>query len=173
MELMTVNFKTNVYIQSEAEFNRAKLNGFWEMVGSVLTSRQKYLQPFNLKADPFRIGRMTSLGVQDISINEIVGSVGRSQDFTRRFLPRLNSESGKERWRAIYILAVTGKGFPPIEVYKIDQTYFVKDGHHRVSVAKHLGWDTIQAQVTALSPSVTENFEEQPQLSLSQGGCLC
>jgi hypothetical protein len=69
-------------------------------------------------------------------LRNITGSTGRYEDFTRHFLPRSGDTRNKERWRNIYTLAETGKGFPPIDVYKIDQVYFVKDGNHRVSVER-------------------------------------
>ena len=98
-------------------------------------------------------------GLQDIPVKNIVGSTGRYEDFTRRFLPRRSGKRDKERWRNIYTLAVTGKGFPPIDVYKIDQVYFVKDGNHRVSVARELGWKMIQAHVTELPSPISLDLD--------------
>jgi hypothetical protein len=54
----------------------------------------------------------------------------------------------KERWTRIYIETTAGMGLPPIEVYQIGEQYFVRDGNHRVSVARALGNSTIQAYVT-------------------------
>lgn len=88
--------------------------------------------------------------MQDVPLKNIVGSAGRHRDYTQRFAPCANDERSKERWRLIYTLAVSGAGFPPIEVYQLGDGYFVQNGHHRVSVATYLGWPDIQAYVTVL-----------------------
>ena len=98
-------------------------------------------------------------GLKEIPITSIIGSCGRYNDFTRDFLPK--KDSIKDRWARVRT-AVTGvRGLPPIEVYKIGDAYFVKDGNHRVSVARQLGMAYIQAYVTEvhsrvpLSPEIT------------------
>jgi len=139
------------FIDSESEFNRASAKGFWEILRGVLTRHDPYPISFNQVIDQMQLNSPVELGVQDISLKDIVGSVGRPKSFTRNFLPHISDKHGKERWRTIYTLAVTGTGFPPIEVYKMGHIYFVTDGHHRVSVAQHLGWSTIQAYVTEVS----------------------
>jgi hypothetical protein len=74
-------------------------------------------------------------GLQDVLLDAIIGSVGRYTDFTRGFLPR--SEVDPYRWARIKAAATGLTGLPPIEVYKIGDVYFVRDGNHRVSVARH------------------------------------
>ena len=148
MDVKTLNF-----IHSESEFNRASAKGFWEIVRGKLTRHDPFLASFNEVLEQLHLNSPVELGVQDIALKDIVGSEGRSKNFTRHFLPHITDKQGKERWRTIYTLAVTGTGFPPIEVYKVGQVYFVKDGNHRVSVAHHLGWCTIQAYVTEVSAS--------------------
>ncbi len=148
MDVSTLNF-----IHSESEFNKASTRGLWEIVRGRLTRHNPFLASFNEVVEQLHLNTPVELGVQDIALKDIVGSVGRSKNFTRHLLPHISDRQGKERWRTIYTLAVTGKGFPPIEVYKVGQVYFVKDGHHRASVARHLGWCTIQAYVTEVSAS--------------------
>lgn len=147
-----MDVKMLTYIQSEYEFGRANQRAFWERVRGLVTRRDVSLLCFNeVVARLQPAGVVVDRGLQDIPVDKITGSAGRTKDFTRHFLPRLADMSSKERWRNIYTLAVTGAGFPPIEVYKLGDTYFVQDGHHRVSVANHLNWKTIQAYVTELS----------------------
>jgi hypothetical protein len=164
MPLVGADLKTMTYIRSEAEFGRAKTQGFWDTVLSLITGQQPHLLSFNRIVKTLDIARSCDLGVQDIPIKDIVGSLGRDLEFTRHFLPRHGHESGKERWRRLYTLATTGGGVPPIQVYKVGQGYFVEDGHHRVSVARYLGWKTIQAQVIELS---TPNVDSQGQPALA------
>jgi hypothetical protein len=91
-------------------------------------------------------------GLQDVPLDRIIGSVGRYRDFTDNFLPKTNEM--RERWSRVYAKANSLEGLPPIELYQIDDVYFVRDGNHRVSVAREIGSKTIQAHVTELPTSV-------------------
>ena len=89
-----------------------------------------------------------SLGVQVIPMDAIVGSVDKVRDFDRRFRP--TSGRSRERWERMARKSRTGESFPPIDVYKLGDLYFVRDGHHRVSVGRALGIDQIEANVTEI-----------------------
>ncbi len=169
MEPLNIDAEARAYIQSESEFNHARVQAFLQMFMGLLRGRNMHLLSFNEVAQKLRLKESVYRGLQDIPVDHIVGSTGRYEDFTRHFLPRTSDKRDKERWRQIYTRAVTGKGFPPIDVYKIDQVYFVKDGNHRVSVARDLGWDTIQANVTELpSPISLEPDVDQDDLVLKE-----
>jgi nucleotide-binding universal stress UspA family protein len=99
-------------------------------------------------------------GLQDIPLEAIVGSVNRYNDFTRDFLPRHDED--KDRWARVELMATGLTGFPPIEVYKIGETYFVKDGNHRVSVARQLGAKFIHAYVTEVRTRVPMTPDVKP-----------
>ncbi|WP_129674497.1 universal stress protein [Candidatus Chloroploca sp. Khr17] len=92
-------------------------------------------------------------GLRDIPIEAIVGSVGRYHDFTRHFLPRQHSH--ETRWANVRAAMGEGKLLPPIDVYELGGVYFVKDGNHRVSVARELGIDHLLAHVTEVPSRVT------------------
>ncbi len=160
--LNSVNPESIAYQQSQSEFSRARLKGFLESVMNLITGHHMHLLSFDEVVAKLRLKQAIYRGLQEIPIENIAGSTGRYEDFTRHFLPRRDDEGDKERWRNIYTLAVTGKGFPPIDVYKIDQVYFVKDGNHRVSVARKLGWETIQAHVTELPSAISLDPEVEP-----------
>jgi nucleotide-binding universal stress UspA family protein len=100
-------------------------------------------------------------GLREIPLDAIVGSVGRTTDFTRTFLPRLDSD--EQRWAKIKSLVEgAGAGLPPIEVYQIGEAYFVLDGHHRVSVARQTGQTHIQAHVIEVRAKVPLSSEARP-----------
>jgi len=87
-------------------------------------------------------------GVQEIPIDKIVGSVApdaKAGEFDPGFLP-LNRRM-RERWTRIYREMVEGDELPPIDVYKVDDKYYLIDGHHRVSVARNLGRPALNARV--------------------------
>jgi hypothetical protein len=86
------------------------------------------------------------LGQQLISLDSIVGTVDRSREFDRSFRP--TSPRVRERWQRINLAQRKGEALPPIDVYRIGDMHFVKDGHHRVSVARALGHRDIDAYVT-------------------------
>ena len=92
------------------------------------------------------------LGLQTIPLDSIVGTVDRTREFDRAFRP--TSRSGKDRWQRIAKAMRRGEAMPPIDVYRIGELHFVKDGHHRVSVARELGLDVIEASVTEIQTEV-------------------
>ena len=92
-------------------------------------------------------------GLQEIPLNAIIGSAGRYSDFTRDFLPRLDAT--QDRWTRVKVATTGAIGLPPIDVSQIGETYFVKDGNHRVSVARQLGATHIQAYVNKVHTRVS------------------
>ncbi|MFC4456634.1 transcriptional regulator [Deinococcus sonorensis] len=92
------------------------------------------------------------LGTQAIPTEKIVGSVDRYREFDRYYLPR--EQHLDERWIGVRSAQLNGKELPPIQVYKVGELYFVKDGNHRVSVARRQGQAYIDAQVIELHVTV-------------------
>ena len=90
--------------------------------------------------------------LEEIPLDAIVGSVGRYHDFTRKFLPK--SSINEDRWARVMASSQGLSGLPPIEVYRIGEVYFVRDGNHRVLVARQMGSATIQAYVTIVETKV-------------------
>ncbi len=92
-------------------------------------------------------------GTRVIPLDAIVGSVDKVRDFDRRFRP--TSTRSRERWERLARASRTGEDIPPIEVYQVGDYYFVRDGHHRVSVARSLDLKLIEAQVTVVDTLLT------------------
>jgi hypothetical protein len=86
------------------------------------------------------------VGLQAISLDSIVGTVDRGREFDRAFRP--TSSRVRSRWERIATATRQGQGMPPIDVYRVGELHFVKDGHHRVSVAREMGFEVIEAYVT-------------------------
>jgi len=91
----------------------------------------------------------TYIGLRDIPVRKIVGSLGREKDFDASFRP-LKAHL-RDRWVSIYLLFEKGE-VPPIKVYKVDDVYYVEDGHHRVSVANSRDMAFIQAEIWEYPP---------------------
>jgi hypothetical protein len=98
-----------------------------------------------------------SAGLQVIALHSIVGTVDRAREFDRSFRP--TSPRVRQRWEGIALAQRSGKSMPPIDVYRIGELHFVKDGHHRVSVARAQGRDTIDAYVTEVLTRVGPDRE--------------
>jgi hypothetical protein len=91
-----------------------------------------------------RVGQR-DLGLQTIELESIVGTVDRHKEFDREFRP--TSSRARARFERIAEAARRGVSLPPIDVYRVGGLHFVRDGHHRVSVARVQGQDTIAARV--------------------------
>jgi len=92
------------------------------------------------------------LGLQVIPLDSIVGTVDRTREFDRQFRP--TSGRGRVRWERVAAAMRRGESLPPIDVYRIGELHFVRDGHHRVSVARTLGRSDIDAYVTEITTRV-------------------
>ncbi|HEX7974527.1 MAG TPA: hypothetical protein VF498_08980 [Anaerolineales bacterium] len=85
-------------------------------------------------------------GLQNVTIARIRGSEGRSKDFDAGFHP-IHSRT-QERWVSIATAQKLDVALPPVELIQVGDDYYVRDGHHRISVAKSLGQMVIEAEVT-------------------------
>jgi ParB-like chromosome segregation protein Spo0J len=88
-------------------------------------------------------------GLSAIPLASIVGTAetAKTLSFDRRFRP---PSSSRTRWERLWMAGRRGAALPPISVYRLDGKHFVRDGHHRVSVARSLGMTAIDAEVTDL-----------------------
>lgn len=86
------------------------------------------------------------LGSRVVRIADIVASEDRSGDFDRSFNPLQSHTSS--RWLSIAVARLNGIGMPAVELIQVGDLYAVRDGHHRISVARALGEEYIDAQVT-------------------------
>jgi hypothetical protein len=137
---------------ADSEFETALRRGFWRSVMSWFRQRNNKLLPFDEVRKALPIHGQYYAGLREIKLDKVVGSVARYNDFDRAFIPR--QRHTRQRWINIDIAKLTDVSLPPIEVYKIGEIYFVKDGNHRVSVAREKGQIFIDAQVTEIVTTV-------------------
>ena len=135
-----------------SQFHRARRRAAVESILSWFSGQPADLLSFDEVARSLGVTGQSSLGVKQIPIDAIVGSVGRYQDFSRTFLPRL--ESDEDRWVSVGAAARIVTDLPPIDVYKIGDSYFVQDGNHRVSLARQQNVRYIDAYVTEVRTRV-------------------
>lgn len=127
------------------DFQTARQRASVQEVLARITGRSNQLLSYEEVAEKLKLRARTERGVRHIPLDAIVGSVGRYTDFTRTFLPRRTND--RERWTGVKTAMEEGGGLPPIDVYKVGETYFVIDGNHRVSIARQEGSTTIEARV--------------------------
>lgn len=144
--------RPNLWLAAQRDFARARMKAFWTELVASMTGQSTNLLRFEEVQQRLRLYGQRNLGLQNIPLDKIIGTVGRYHDFTRTFMPR--KSVNEDRWKQISALARGDKGFPPIDVYKVGDAYFVIDGNHRVSVARQLGQPTIEAYVTEIPTSI-------------------
>ncbi len=143
------------------DFDRARKRAAMRQFFARVRGRSDDLLSYDDVHDQLGGERSIKRGLQEIPLDAIVGSVGRYQDFTREFLPKRDSD--EERWVGVKTAVDQMKGMPPIELYQINDAYFVADGNHRVSIARQLGASSITAYVTEVKTRVPLSMDDDPR----------
>ncbi len=134
---------------AQDDFSRARRSQLLAELGRRLRREPDdvaLILPFDEVVEALGMVGEVGLGLRSITLDSIVGTVDRTRDFDRGFRPTTPRVRG--RWQRIAAAQRRGESFPPISVYRIGDLHFVRDGHHRVSVAKSLGREDIDAYVT-------------------------
>lgn len=129
-------------------FNDMMFRGITNRLKNRITGKRLGLMAFEELRDTMQFAGQHDRGLQTLAICEIIGSVGRSNDFDAGF--HLMSGDLTHRWIAVARAIFDGNELPPIDVYKVEDNYFVIDGNHRVSVMKTIGQDYVEAHVIEL-----------------------
>lgn len=130
------------------DFDEARLRSLLDGLRALLGRRKNTLVPFDTIRQ--RLGATTESyrGRQFIPVDKIVGSENRYQDFSINFRPK--KDLSRHRWARLDAAYKSLENLPPIVVYEIGGLYFVRDGNHRVSVAKNQKITHIDAEVHSL-----------------------
>jgi hypothetical protein len=140
---------------AQFDFNRARRRRALSRLSTRLRGEPgdvNHILPFEEVVQALGYRGERRLGEQVIPLDSIVGTVDRGREFDRRFRP--TSQRVRPRWERIAAAQRRGEGMPPIDVYRIGEVDFVRDGHHRVSVARALGHRDINAFVTEVLTEV-------------------
>jgi hypothetical protein len=140
--------------QSDRDFSRARRRAFLRRIGAYLRRDPGSNQLLSFDEVKGALGAISQvyLGLREVPVSKIVGSVGRQRDFDRAFLP--SKPDLGARWRRIDEIMNRAEELPPVSLYKIGDAYFVQDGNHRVSVARQRGVEMIDAEVIELQSRV-------------------
>ena len=139
--------------------SKAALQRFW----AGIRGKSLDLLPYDEISAKLKAFNKVDRGLQSVRLKDIVGSVGRNEDFDRNFSP-LN-DADIIRWASVKtaMTSLNSTGLPPVSLYKIGDAYFVLDGNHRVSIAREMGLDMIEAYVTELYTRVPVSASITPE----------
>ena len=142
----------SVIQQASSDFTRARGRAILSQIQYFLNTDRNKLLSFNDVKDILKPKNEVYRGSQVVQIKMIVGSEGRYHDFNKFFLPK--REHMRQRWQKVDEAHIKDIILPPIQLYEIGGVYFVRDGNHRVSVAKTQGVEFIDAEVTSLATEI-------------------
>ncbi|HRA47512.1 MAG TPA: hypothetical protein PK819_05520 [Thermomicrobiales bacterium] len=152
--------------QARSDFERARQKAFFNELLSHFNRRPNDLMSFQEVRSRFKPEGESYRGMQEVPIRKIIGSSDRFRDFDRAFLPRHAHSGG--RWMNIDKAFHTDVRLPPVQLYKVGDVYFVKDGNHRVSVARERGIEFVDAEVIESHVRVPINASMTPFALLMQ-----
>lgn len=139
---------SQVNVQAQSDFNKARTKEFFSRVLHILKPQKNRLLNFHEIKSLLRPQGEIYRGMQVVDLENIIGSEGRYRDFNAAFLPK--SDHVRSRWESVDKAHIQDVILPPIKLYKVGSYYFVRDGNHRVSVARMQGVAAIDAEVTEL-----------------------
>lgn len=143
-----------IYRKALEDFRRARSKAALQRFWAGIQGRSLDLLPYDEISTKLRAVSQADRGIKQVLLKDIVGSVNRLQDFDRNFLPLRDDDI--HRWASVKTAMTSplAKGVPPVSLYQIGDAYFVLDGNHRVSIAKEMGMETIEAYVTEVKTKV-------------------
>jgi hypothetical protein len=139
-----------------ALYNRTCGRARWARIVSAVTGRGCGLASLTDVERECRIHSRHRLGIQSVPIRRICGSEERCGDFDIAFRPR--NPACRGRWLNIAMARQLGVALPPVDLIQVEQTYYVRDGHHRVSVARAMGQEEIDAEIISWHVEFPESW---------------
>jgi hypothetical protein len=131
------------------EVHRSMQNkAFLKKIFAFLSQRSRNLLDLTTEISERKIIGQHYAGVRIVPLSSIKGSEGRSSDFDCDFNP-LHART-RDRWMSIAIARSQGDTLPLVELIQLGEDYFVRDGHHRISVAHAFSEEYIDAIVVVL-----------------------
>ncbi|GAB6390692.1 MAG: transcriptional regulator [Treponematales bacterium] len=137
-------------VRAAEDFTRARNKALLQKIQHFM--RRDELLSFHDVKEMLKPRHEVYRGLTQVPIALIVGSEGRYRDFNKCFLPK--SEFLRARWERVDRARLSDIPLPAIQLYEIGGAYFVRDGNHRVSVARAQGAEEIDAEVTSLSSEI-------------------
>lgn len=129
-------------------FRKVFFQGEIRRLWAKLTRRCFCLRDLNETLECCPVVSSHYAGIKTVNIAKILGTQGKVDEFDREFHP--TKERSRSRWMNIAFQILSGHLLPPVELIQVNDVYYVRDGHHRISVSRAMGQDFIDAEVTIL-----------------------
>jgi len=130
-------------------FEQAVRRGWLYRLRASIFRRSPQLKELDQTLCCARVQNSAYAGAYPVEIKQIQGTEGKAADFDGHFHPK--REGSRSRWLQVAIERLRGRDLPPVELVEVDGIYYVRDGHHRISVARSLGQTWIDAEVIRMS----------------------
>ena len=128
-----------------AMFNQSLHRSWLHSLWSKLIRRCNCLEDFEIEFQCSIVENSSYAGVRSVDIANIHGTLGKSDEFDADFCP--TQERSRTRWMGIALEKLRGHNLPPVELIEVNGKYYVRDGHHRISVSRAMGQDFIDAEI--------------------------
>jgi len=135
-----------LFTSPKSLYSSARKRGRRGQRWSILGRRADRLLALSEVEDACDVRARCHAGIRNVAISQIRGSEGRGDDFDGDFNPI--QDHCMSRWLRVAAARDQGKALPPVVLVQVGDVYFVRDGHHRISVARALGQLDIEAEVT-------------------------
>jgi len=129
-------------------FANMMTNGWWHRLWARLTHRTAQLLELDETLCCSEVESSHYAGLRSVNIDNIRGTEGKANIFDDAFHPI--KEMARDRWLSVAREKINGHTLPPVELIDVDGTYYVRDGHHRISVARSLGESFIDAEIIVM-----------------------
>ncbi len=130
-------------------FWKTFLNGWWHRAWNWVARRTSHLLELDETLCSADMENSHYGGMRSVKIDRIRGTEGKADSFDDAFHPLRETSLG--RWLNVAREKINGHDLPPVELLDVDGTYYVRDGHHRISVARSLGQAYIDAEVIVMN----------------------
>ncbi len=134
-----------LYSLDMAPISKASSRGKWHAFWHKVWGQEPHLHDLALIKNTARRIPTKKSAVILVPLDKIIGSEGRVQDFDHDFHPL--SDHNDQRWINVAVAHRNGITLPPVDLIQVGDEYYVRDGHHRVSVAKANGQKEIEARI--------------------------
>ncbi len=129
-------------------FEHAARAARWHGLWSRITGQPGRLPTLREAIGTRVVSGQHAAGAQVVPIEQIRGSENAQTDFDTGFRPV--TERARGRWLSVARVMAEQEALPPVELLRLGDQYFVRDGHHRISVARAMGQTRVDALVTVL-----------------------
>lgn len=145
--------------EAKQAFNKQRSRATRHQLMNALRGKSSHLITLDEALTEYEHVVQHDAGVKIIQLDEIIGTVGRSYDFDDEFYPK--HDSSEYRWCDVAVAIYKGKPMPVIEVYQLDDDYYIIDGNHRVSIMKSLGQEFVEAHIIEIEDSPDSHCQTQ------------